>query len=559
MAQKIVIMPDPVTKYARDVLDGKIIAGELVRLACQRHINDMELGVMRGLYFDEAAAMRAIRFFGFLKHSKGEWAGTVVALEAWQQFRIGSVFGWKRKKDGMRRFRQAYTEVARKNGKTTEMAGIGLYGMVADNEPGAEIYSAASKRDQAKIVFEDAVRMVRKNAALSKIITPMKNNLSCEMMDSKFEALSSEGNTLDGLNIHFGLIDEYHAHPTDEVYNVLDTGTGSRRQPLMWIITTAGFDPYSPCKELRNYAENVLRGLVDDDTFFAYIASLDEGDDWMNPDVWIKANPNLGVSVKVDDLKRLVDKAAGMPSQLNNLLVKRLNVWTNQEVRWLDLRAWDQCEGYVSEEDLAGRDCYGGIDLSSTTDLSSFVLAFPGAEATVKLLARFYLPEENIDERERRDRVPYRSWAKQGLILLTPGATIDYDYILADIMEARLKFNVKEIGFDPYNALGMQQALMKEKVPVVSVRQGFLSLSPPSKEFEKMVISKKIEHGGHKVLRWNVNNVSVETDPAGNIKPSKKKSRYRIDGVVASIIAIERMMRNTGVGYAYAERGMRQL
>ena len=210
-------MPDPVTKYARDVLDGKIIAGELVQLACQRHIKDLELGSMRGLYFDEAAAMRAINFFGFLKHSKGEWAGSAVKLEPWQQFRIGSTFGWKRKKDGLRRFRTAYTEVARKNGKTTEMAGVGLYGMIADNEPGAEVYSAASKRDQAKIVFEDAARMVKKNAQLAKIITIMKNNLSCGAFDSKFEALSAEGNTLDGLNVHFGLIDEYHAHPTADL------------------------------------------------------------------------------------------------------------------------------------------------------------------------------------------------------------------------------------------------------------------------------------------------------------------------------------------------------
>lgn len=556
---KVAAMPDPVTKYARDVLDGKILAGELVQLACQRHINDLELGSMRGLYFDEKAAMRAINFFGFLKHSKGEWAGSAVKLEPWQQFRIGSTFGWKRKKDNLRRFRTAYTEVARKNGKTTEMAGVGLYGMIADNEPGAEVYSAASKRDQAKIVFEDAARMVKKNAQLSKIITIMKNNLSCDAFDSKFEALSAEGNTLDGLNVHFGLIDEYHAHPTAEVFNVIDTGTGARRQPLIWIITTAGFDPYSPCRSMRDYAERVLRKIETDDSFFAYIASIDEGDDWLDPTVWIKANPNLGVSVKTDDLERLAARAAAMPSQQNDFMVKRMNVWTNQEKRWLDLKTWDKCEGYVNEEELAGQDCYGGVDLSSTTDLSAFVLAFSAPEGGVKLLPRFYLPEENIEERERQDLVGYRSWARQGFITLTPGATIDYDFILADIAAAREKFNVKEIGFDPYNALGMQQKLMQDGVPVVNVRQGFISLSPPSKEFERMVINRKLEHGGHPLLRWNVNNVSIETDPAGNIKPSKKKSRYRIDGVVASIIAIERLMRATGVGYVYATRGMRSL
>ena len=552
-------MPDPVTKYARDVLDGKIIAGELVQLACQRHIKDLELGSMRGLYFDEAAAMRAINFFGFLKHSKGEWAGSAVKLEPWQQFRIGSTFGWKRKKDGLRRFRTAYTEVARKNGKTTEMAGVGLYGMIADNEPGAEVYSAASKRDQAKIVFEDAARMVKKNAQLAKIITIMKNNLSCGAFDSKFEALSAEGNTLDGLNVHFGLIDEYHAHPTAEVFNVIDTGTGARRQPLIWIITTAGFDPYSPCRSMRDYAERVLRGIESDDSFFAYIACIDEGDDWMNPDVWIKANPNLGVSVKTDDLERLAARAAAMPSQQNDFLVKRMNVWTNQEKRWLDLKTWDKNEGYVSEDELAGQECYGGVDLSSTTDLSAFVLVFPKPGGGAKVLPRFYLPEENIEERERQDLVGYRSWARQGYLTLTPGATIDYDFILADIAAARERFDVREIGFDPYNALGMQQKLMQDGVPVINVRQGFISLSPPSKEFERMVINRQLEHGGHPLLRWNVNNVSTETDPAGNIKPSKKKSRYRIDGVVATIIAIERMMRSIGDVYVYTQRGMRSL
>lgn len=548
-----------VTQYAQDVLDGKIVAGELVKLACKRHLKDLEHGALRGLWFDAAAAQRAIDFFGFLKHSKGEWAGTPVQLEPWQQFRVGSVYGWKRL-DGFRRFRTAYNEVARKNGKTTEMAGIGLYGMTADNEPGAEIYVAATKRDQAKIGFEEAVRMVRKSPELSDILTPLKTSISCEMFESKFEPLSSEGDTLDGLNVHYGLIDEYHAHPTAEVADVIDTGTGARRQPLIWYITTAGFDPLCPCKELRDYAENILRGVMDDDSFFAYIATLDEGDDWQDPANWIKGNPNLGVSVKLDDLQRLADKAKGMPSALNNFLTKRLNIWTAGEKRWLNLDQWDACKGVPDPDELAGQQCWAGMDLSTTTDLSSVVLAFPAVAGGVKYLCRFYLPEEDIQERERRDRVQYRTWANAGLITLTPGNVIDYDYIKADILAAAKTYDLQDLGYDPYNAMSLVQDLQKEGIPITPVRQGFTSMSPPSKEFEKLVASGKVEHGGHKILRWNAANATIETDAAGNIKPSKKKSRQRIDGLVAAIIALDRMLRSQmAEEFIYETQGIREV
>ncbi len=553
-------IPDPVTKYAQDVLKGKIVTGELVNLACKRHMDDLETAHLRGFWFDATAAQKAIDFFRFLKHSKGEWSGNPVILEPWQQFRVGSVFGWKRKKDNLRRFRTAYNEVARKNGKTTEMAGIALYGLVGDDEPGAEIYVAATKRDQARIGFDEAVRMVRKSPELAEFITTLKSNLYCEMMESKFEPLGSDGDTLDGLNVHFGLIDEYHAHPTAEVSDVIETATGARRQPLIWYITTAGFNPVCPCKELRNYAEEILRGVKTDDTFFAYVACPDAGDDWQDEETWIKSNPNLGVSVKIDDLRRLCDKAKAMPSQRNNFLTKRLNTWTSAEDTWLSLEQWDNCMGYVDEADLIGQKCWMGVDLSTTTDLSALALAFPGEADHIKFLLRFYLPEENIIERERRDRMHYRSLADEGILTLTPGNVIDYDYIKADILAFAAKYEIVELGYDPFNALRLMQELGREGVPIVPVNQRFGSMSPPSKEFEKLIATGMVEHGGNKLLRWCASNATIETDAQGNIKPSKNKSRQRIDGIIACIIALDRLLRaQMQEEFIYESQGIREL
>ena len=329
---------DPVTQYARDVLEGRITAGRLVRLACERHLQDLETGWQRGLVWDPAAAQHVVDFYSFLRHSKGEWAGQVFKLQPWQQFRLGSVFGWK-KEDGTRRFRVSYNEVARKNGKTTEAAGLALYMLDADNEPGSEVYTAATKRDQAMITWSEAARMVKRSKALSRRIQVYwgKGNMSIEETASKFECLGADEDTLDGLNVHCAIIDELHAHKTRAIWDVLETSTASRRQPLLWVTTTAGFDQSGICYELHNYSVEVLEGRIKDDSWFAYIATLDEGDDWQDEKVWIKANPNLGVSVKLDDLRRLALKAKVTPTAVANFLTKCMNVWTQQTSRWLSL------------------------------------------------------------------------------------------------------------------------------------------------------------------------------------------------------------------------------
>lgn len=547
--RKRVEYDDPVTRYARDVVEGRIITGRLVRLACERHLRDLDTGWQRGLKWDPDAARHVIDFFGFLRHSKGEWAGQVLRLEPWQQFRLGCVFGWERE-DGTRRFRTAYNEVARKNGKSTESAGLALYMLDADGEPGAEVYSAATKRDQAKIVWSEAARMVRKSKALSKRIKVFqgKGNMSVDETASKFEPLGADEDTLDGLNVHCAIIDELHAHKTRAVWDVLETATGARRQPLIWAITTAGFDQAGICYELHNYSVDVLEGRVQDDTWFAYIATLDEGDDWQDESVWIKANPNLGVSVKLDDLRRLAQKAKVTPAAINNFLTKRMNVWTQQSTRWINLDLWDENgTDIISEEELAGHRCFGGLDLSSVSDLTAWVMVFPRDDdpETVDVLCRFWCPEKRLTDDSNRYRDQYKAWARQGYLKVTPGDAIDYSFVKKQILDDAAKFRLVDFNVDRlFQAHQLAMELQDEGLTVVGMGQGFMSMATPMKELERRLLARKIRHGGNPVLRWMAGNVAVKQDPAGNLKPDKAASQSKIDGIVALVMALDRAMRH---------------
>ena len=353
-----------------------MLTNRLVRLACERHLEDLGSGASRGLRFDVQAAQHAIDFFGFLRHSKGEWAGQTFALAPWQAFVVGSLFGWQRA-DGLRRFRTAYCAVPRKNGKSTLSAGIALYLLVADGEQGAEIYSAATTRDQARIVFDEAKRMVGSSPALKRRVQVLINNLNVEASASRFMPLSSDASSMDGLNVHGAIIDELHAHKTRHVVDVLETATGARRQPLLFEITTAGYDRHSICFEHHDYAIKLLEGVLQDDSWFAFIAAADENDDWTDPEVWRKANPSFGLSVKADDLARKAEKAIALPGAQNAFRRMHLNEWTEQAERWIDLAAWDACAGPVDLEALRGRTCFGGLDLSTTTDVTALAWVFP--------------------------------------------------------------------------------------------------------------------------------------------------------------------------------------
>jgi phage terminase large subunit-like protein len=533
---------EPVTAYARAVTDGQVLANRLVRLACERHLDDLVSGASRGLRFDLTAAQHAISFFGFLRHSKGEWAGETFVLAPWQAFVVGSLFGWQRS-DGLRRFRTAYCAVPRKNGKSTLSAGIALYLLVADGEQGAEIYSAATTRDQARIVFDEAKRMVSSSPALRHRVQVLINNLNIEGSASRFMPLSSDASSMDGLNVHGAIIDELHAHKTRGVVDVLDTATGARRQPLLFEITTAGYDRHSICFEHQDYAIKLLEGTLQDDSWFAFIASADEGDDWTDPEVWRKANPSFGLSVKEDDLARKAEKDVALRGAQNAFRRMHLNEWTEQAERWIDLAVWDACSGPVDLEQLRGKTCFGGLDLSATTDVTALAWVFPPEDDGFwYLLSRYFVPEDNLRKRAERDRVPYDLWTLQGFIEATPGNVVDYSAIEQRILADAALFQVKEIAYDPWNATHIALRLQDEGAAMVEFRQGFRSMAAPTRELEKLIVSQKLAHGGNPVTRWMAANVAVAQDPAGNLKPAKDKSTDRIDGIVALIMAIGRAM-----------------
>lgn len=549
----------PAEIYVRDVIAGRVVASKLVRLACERHLRDLSEGHKRGIYFDPISAQRAIDFFQFLKHSKGEWAGQPFQLSPWQQFIVYSIFGWK-KADVTRRFRVVHVEVARKNGKTTKLGGIGLYLLVADGEPGAEIYCAATKKDQARILFNEVERMRKSSPSLKKMILSFKDNLNIPATNSKFEPLGSDEDTLDGLNPHGALVDELHAHKDRGLWDVLDTATGSRRQSLLMAITTAGFNRESVCYRQHEYGEKVLEQVIDDDSFFVFIACLDPGDDWEDERNWPKANPGLGVSVKLESLRVQANKAKNDPAALNAFLRLRLNVWTQQNTRWMPIEAWNECVGFSMAgidarvlraqvlEQLAGKVCYAGLDLSSKIDLTAYVKLFPPTEEIPKYVAicRFYMPEDNVGRRVKEDRVPYDVWIREGFITATPGNVVDYDWIKGDILRDAKTFEIRELAFDPYNATQTAIQLKNEGITTVEFRQGFLSMSEPTKELMKIVLQKKLAHLSDPVLRWNAANVVVKQDEAGNLKLNKDKSPEKIDGLVALVMALGRAIANPG-------------
>ncbi len=476
-------------------------------------------------------------------------------LSPWQKFIVGSLFGWKGP-DGYRRYRKAYVEQGKGNGKSPLAAGIGLFGLVADGEAGAEIYSAAVTRDQAGILFIDAKRMVEASPVLSSRVEVNVGNLAVLSTNSFFRPVSSEARSLDGKRVHMALIDELHEHPTAMVVEKMQAGTKGRRQPLIFEITNSGYDRNSVCWQHHDYSVKVLEGIIPDDGWFAYVCQLDEGDDWQDEAVWRKANPNLDVSITRKYLREQVREAQGMPAKQN--IVKRLNfcIWTEQANRWLDMARWDACDAAVDPEELVGKPCFAGLDLSTTTDITALVLAFPDDEGNIAVLPRFWVPGDNIRQRVERDRVPYDQWVDQGLIEATEGNVVDYDVIRERIRELGERYDIRQIAIDRWNATQITTQLMGDGFDMVPWGQGFASMSAPTKELEKLVLGKQIRHGGHPVLRWMASNVAVAQDAAGNIKPAKDKSTERIDGIVALVMAIGLIIRQDNGPSVYEERGI---
>jgi len=513
----------------------------------------------KGYYFDEVAAERAVHFFAhYLRHTRGKWAGQPFHLIYWQKVIVRLIFGWKRP-DDTRRFRTVYERIPRKNGKTGKAAGLGLYLTIADNEPGAEVYSFASDTEQAAIAHDEAKRMRGQSDALRSRTLVFKKAITAGASHSAYKVLSSTAGTKHGLNASGLIGDELHAMADRELYDTLHTSTGARRQPLEFLITTAGVDHHSFCYELDDYACKVRTGVINDPEFLPVLFGADKDDDFTDPRVWAKANPSLGITIGLDYIRKEAEKAKVQPSYTNVFRRLHLNVWTESHTRWLPKDKWDACATPVIPVELEGRECYGGLDLSRKIDISAFVLVFPPVDEDEpwKVLCFFWVPAENILRRAKRDRVPYDVWHRQGLITATEGDVVDYDVILNDITALGKRFSLREIGFDPWNATQLANDLAAEGFVTVEMRQGPRTLSEPMKFLEERVIGETLAHGGNAVLNWMSDNVEIRMDANENIAPDKSKSTERIDGIVALIMAIGRAMFVESEGPSvYEERGI---
>lgn len=511
--------------------------------------------------FDDKKAKRAVKFINNLKHTKGVWHGVPFDLLPWQDKIIQDIFGTV-KDDGYRKYNTAYVEIPKKNGKSELAAAIALYLTCGDGEWGAEVYGCAADRQQASIVFDVAVDMVDQSPALKKRIKPILSQKRLVYMPtaSFYQVLSAEAFTKHGLNVHGVIFDELHAQPNRQLYDVMTKGSGdARKQPLFFLITTAGTDRNSICWEVHQKADDILRGKKHDPTFYPVIYGIEDSDDWTDESNWYKANPSLDHTIDIEKVRAAYISAKENPAEENIFRQLRLNQWVKQSVRWMPMDVWEKCSFEVDPEKLKGRECYGGLDLSSSIDITAFVLVFPPIPDDDKyyVLPHFWIPEENLDLRVRRDHVPYDIWEQQGYLQTTEGNVIHYGFIERFIEELGMNYNIREIAFDRWGAVQMVQNLEGLGFTVVPFGQGFKDMSPPTKELMKLTLEKKIAHGGHPALTWMMDNIYVRTDPAGNIKPDKEKSTEKIDGAVATIMALDRAIRNESKGGSvYDDRGI---
>ena len=497
--------------------------------------------------YDKNSADYAVNFIQELCHTKGKWSGKKFELIEWQEQIVRDIFGIL-KPNGYRQFNMAYVEIPKKCGKSELAAAIALLLCCGDGEERAEVYGCAADRQQASIVFEVAADMVRMCPALNrrvKILASTKRMIY-QPTNSFYQVLSAEAYSKHGFNIHGVVFDELHTQPNRKLFDVMTKGSGdARTQPLYFLITTAGNDTESICYETHQKALDILEGRKTDPTFYPVIYGAKENEDWTSPEVWKKANPSLGITFDIEKVRTACESARQNPGEENSFRQLRLNQWVKQSIRWMPMEKWDACNFEVNPDDLEGRVCYGGLDLSSTTDITAFVFGFPPTDEDDKffVLPYFWIPEDNIDLRVRRDHVQYDKWERQGFLQTTEGNVVHYGYIEKFIEKLGEKYNIREIAFDRWGAVQMVQNLEGMGFTVVPFGQGFASMSPPTKELMKLVLEKKIAHGGQPVLRWNMDNIFIRTDPAGNIKADKQKSTEKIDGAVALIMALDRAIR----------------
>lgn len=516
----------------------------------------------KGSYYDKEYADFAVAFIESLCHTKGTWAGKPFELMDWQEQIIRDLFGIL-KSNGYRQFNTAYIEIPKKNSKSELAAAVALLLTCGDGEQRAEVYGAAADRQQTSIAFDVAADMVRMCPALNKRVKILasQKRLIYEPTNSFYQVLSAEAYSKHGFNVHGVVFDELHSQPNRKLYDVLTKGSGdARMQPLFFLITTAGTDTHSICYEVHQKAQDIIDGRKIDPTFYPVIYGADDTEDWTNPKVWKKCNPSLGETIGIDKVKTACESAKQNPGEENSFRQLRLNQWVKQAVRWMPMDKWDKCAFAVNEDDLRGRVCYGGLDLSSTTDITAFVLVFPPLDEEDKyiILPYFWIPEDTLDLRVKRDHVPYDVWERQEYLQTTEGNVVHYGYIEKFIEQLGKRFNIREIAFDRWGAVQMVQNLEGMGFTVVPFGQGFKDMSPPTKELMKLTLEQKIAHGGHPVLRWNMDNIFIRTDPAGNIKADKEKSTEKIDGAIATIMALDRAIRceNDTSESVYSSRGI---
>ena len=543
-------------QYAQSVVSGAIPACRWVQLACQRQLNDLarfkgkdspyrfnpKLSDRNGRGFHPADNLCA--FIERLPHVKGPLAGEPISLEPWQVFILTTVFGWVTP-DGKRRFRRSYIEVPRGNAKSTLSSAVALYMLAADHEGGAEVYSLATTRDQARIVFGDAQTMARRSPGFRTrfSVNVGAHNMHVLASGSKFEALSAEGSTLDGLNIHFGCVDELHAHKTRTVYDVVETGTGKRDNSLLWVITTAGSNRAGICYEVRTFVSKLLDGVFEDDTQFGIIYGLDDGDDWTSENALIKANPNWGISVRPEILGPLQAKAMQLPSAVNNFKTKHLNEWVNADTAWMDMRAWDACaDTSLDIDNFIGQPCWIGLDLASKTDIAALILIFAHPEIADAYLTfgKYYLPEDTVHSAGNSQ---YSGWMRIDRLTVTPGNVIDFSWIEADLLDMASRFAIQAVAFDTFQATQLSTRMLAEGLPMIEVRPTVLNFSEPMKILEALVLQKKLAHDGDPVLTWMASNVVAHLDVKDNIYPRKERPENKIDGIVALIMALSRAIK----------------
>lgn len=527
-------------RYARGVLSGRIPACSLVKKACERQLDDLDrYGDGKRFIYDAEAGDRICWFIEHLTHVKGELAGQEIKLEPWQVFILHTTFSWKTT-EGIRRFRRVYIEVPRGNGKSSLSSGVALFCLCGDREPGAEVYSFATTRDQAKIVFGDAKEMARQNPKLKRAfdLQVLATSLYVPKTNSYFQAKSSEGSTLDGLNTHLAVIDELHAHKTRAVYDVVETSLGKRRNSLMWVITTAGFDTAGICYEVRSFVKQILNKEAQDESQFGIIYGLDEGDDWTSEEALQKANPNWGVSVRPEIITSLQAKAIARPSAANNFKTKHLDVWCSAASSWMDMPAWNLCRRSIALSDFEGFDCYMGLDLGAKNDLTAKVLVFPVEEngrLNYYVFGTYYAPRAAL---LKSGNSQYDGWETLGYLKVTEGAVTDFNQIEADILEDCSRFRVKSVAYDPWQATQLATRLSDNDVPMVEYRNTVQNMSDPMKWLEALVQDKRLIHEGDPALTWMMGNVVAKRDFKDNVFPRKEVYENKIDGAVALIMAL---------------------